>query len=121
MIYYGRYKLANGKWQQWAIFNSKKEALETLQFHAQGREIELLSETEYKNKKRRTKQMTTKKSQQKSKKSTLSGPKWGVIRFSDLIAFDNWTAEFHLKRKEKLERKRKKDKTINSNNQTQGE
>ncbi|MEW6482877.1 MAG: hypothetical protein AB1397_07805 [bacterium] len=54
MLWYARYKLPDGRWQNWAVFEDKKEAEEIMKFHAQGRDFEILSEEEYEKKEKNT-------------------------------------------------------------------
>lgn len=37
-----RYRLPSGSWQNWAVFESFKEALECMEYHAQGRPFEIV-------------------------------------------------------------------------------
>lgn len=43
--YYATYKLPNGKWQTTATFENRKEAIESMVFHAQGRRY-IIAESE---------------------------------------------------------------------------
>ena len=44
MTWRGRYRLPDGEWQAWASFETYEEAEGALEFHAQGREIEIEEE-----------------------------------------------------------------------------
>lgn len=43
-----RYRLPNGSWQHWMIFEDFKEAIENCQFHGQGRPFEIISDKNFK-------------------------------------------------------------------------
>lgn len=40
-MYQGRYKLKDGTWQEWAIFDTLQECEEVITHHAQGAEIDI--------------------------------------------------------------------------------
>jgi hypothetical protein len=42
-MWQARYKLRDGRWQTWAIFEEWLETKEAMEFHAQGREYEIIS------------------------------------------------------------------------------
>jgi DNA-directed RNA polymerase sigma subunit (sigma70/sigma32) len=46
-MWYGRYQLSDGAWQAWGAWESKKEAKDALEFHAQGRPVQVLSWKEF--------------------------------------------------------------------------
>ena len=55
MLYFGRYKIKSGAWREWLEYRNYDAAVETCNFFAKGRKIEVVSFENYREFKKKMK------------------------------------------------------------------